>query len=154
MASKGPEDNEEIPSKTSSDKSGDPAPEQRPERSDYKGDSELWRREAQFTSHRDVCKARASGSRAALAEVVPMKEERTTAPSDGKARVNRVSCDSARKVSSQSLRCAVLFIVKIPQSIREPAALPVQAVCSKVCSTMKEKNFIQKEANVSSAPAL
>ena len=69
MASKGPEDNEEIPSKTSSDKSGDPAPEQRPERSDYKGDSELWRREAQFTLHRDVCKARASGSRAALAEV-------------------------------------------------------------------------------------
>lgn len=32
---------------------------------------------------------------------------------------------------SQSLRCAVLFIVKIPQSIQEPAALPVQVMLKK-----------------------
>lgn len=48
----------------------------------------------------------------------------------------------------------MLFIVKIPQSIKEPAALPVQAVCLKVCNTGKEKNFSQKETNVSHAPAL
>lgn len=48
----------------------------------------------------------------------------------------------------------MLFIVKILQSIKEPAALPVQAVCLKVYSTGKEKNFSQKETNVSSAPVL
>lgn len=87
-------------------------------------------------------------------KVVPMKEEPTTAPSDGKAWLSHVSFDSARRAWSQSLRCTVLFIVKIPQSIQEPAVLPVQAVCLKVCSTRKEKNFSQKETNVSSAPVL
>lgn len=83
-----------------------------------------------------------------------MKEEHTTAPSNGKAQLSHVPFDSARRAWSQSLRCAVLFIVKIPHSIQEPAALPVQAACSKVCSTGKENNFSQKETNVSSAPVL
>lgn len=48
----------------------------------------------------------------------------------------------------------MLFIVKNPQSIKEPAALPAQAVCLKVCNTGKEKNFSQKETNVLHAPAL
>lgn len=88
------------------------------------------------------------------AKVVPMREEPTTVPSSGKPQLSHVSFGSARRVWSQSLRCAVLFIVKIPQSIKEPAALPVQAVCLKVCSTGKEKNFSQKETNVSRAPVL
>lgn len=88
------------------------------------------------------------------AKVVLTREEPTTAPSSGKAQLSLVPLDSARRAWSQSLRCVVLFIVKILQSIQEPAALPVQAVCLKVCSTGKEKNFSQKETNVSSAPVL
>lgn len=44
-----------------------------------------------------------------------------------------LTCDILffRRVLSQSLRCAVLFIVKIPQSIQEPAALPVQVMLKK-----------------------
>lgn len=83
-----------------------------------------------------------------------MKEEPITAPSNGKARLSHVSCDSARRVLSQSQRYAVWFIVKIPPSIQEPAALLVQAVCLKACNTEKEKNFSQKETNVSSVLVL
>ncbi|KAI2545507.1 BMP binding endothelial regulator [Homo sapiens] len=86
--------------------------------------------------------------------VAPMKEIPITAPSNGRARLSLVFYASARRALSQSLGCAVLFIVKTLWSIWECAAPHVQAVCLRVCSIKKGRNFSQKEANVPSVPAL
>ena len=61
-------------------------------------------------------------------EFIPLLPQRSNSSGN-----SGLTCDIlfSRKVSSQSLRCAVLFIVKIPQSIREPAALPVQVMFKK-----------------------
>lgn len=61
-------------------------------------------------------------------EFIPLLPQRSNSSGN-----SGLTCDIlfSRRVSSQSLRCAVLFIVKIPQSIREPAALPVQVMFKK-----------------------
>lgn len=86
------------------------------------------------------------------AKVVPMKEIPITAPSSGRVLQIPVSCASARKALSQSLRCDVLFIVKTLPSTWERAAPHVQAVCLRVCSTETGRTSSRKETNVPSAP--
>lgn len=88
------------------------------------------------------------------AKVVPMKEIPITAHSNGRVLQSPVSCVSARKALSQSRRCDVSFIVRALPDTWGPAARPVQAVCLRVCSTEKGRNFSQKETNVPSVPVL